>query len=141
MTALIMAQGSLFGELAHRLYADAVLIEIELRNLARAETDTLAAIEAGARMILEATFRAGQYRVLSDVVQRLDDGSWHLIEVKSSTKVKPEHIPDLAFQCFVMGQAGYSVSRCSVLHANTAGYLPDLTSLFKVVDVTRQVEA
>ena len=64
MTALIMAQGSLFGELAHRLYADAVLIEIELRNLARAETDTLAAIEAGAGTILEATFRAGHHRVL-----------------------------------------------------------------------------
>ena len=141
MTALIMAQGSLFGELAHRLYADAVLIDIDLRNLARAETNTLAAIEAGAGTILEATFRAGHHRVLSDVVQRLGDGSWHLIEVKSSTGVKPVHIPDLAFQRYVMEQAGYSVSKCSVLHANTTGYLPDLSSLFKAVDVTRQVEA
>jgi CRISPR/Cas system-associated exonuclease Cas4 (RecB family) len=141
MTALIMAQGSLFGELAQRLYTDAVLIDIELRNLAQAEMDTLAAIEAGAGTILEATFRAGQYRVLSDVVRRLADGSWHLIEVKSSTRVKSEHIPDLAFQRYVMEQAGYSVSRCSVLHANTAGNLPDLTSLFNEVDVTGQVEA
>ncbi|MFA9418765.1 MAG: DUF2779 domain-containing protein [Gammaproteobacteria bacterium] len=141
MTALIMAQGSLFGELAHRLYADAVLIDIDIRNLARAQADTLAAIEAGARTILEATFRAGQYRVLSDVVQRQADGSWHLIEVKSSTKAKPEHIPDLAFQRYVMEQAGYRVTRCSVLHANTAGHSLDLASLFNEVDVTEQVAA
>jgi len=141
MTALIMAQGSLFGELAHHLYADAVLIDIDIRNLAQAEADTAAAIEAGAGTILEATFRAGQYRVLSDVVQRLADGSWHLIEVKSATKVKPEHYPDLAFQRYVMEQAGYSVSRCSVLHANTAGHSPDLASLFNEVDVTAKVAA
>ncbi len=141
MTALIMAQGSLFGELAHRLYADAVLIDIDIRNLARAEADTLTAIGVGAQTILEATFRAGQYRVLSDVVQRLPDDSWHLIEVKSSTKVKLEHIPDLAFQRYVMEQAGYRVSRCSVLHANTAGHSPDLASLFNEVDVTEQVAA
>jgi hypothetical protein len=141
MTALIMEQGSLFGELAHQLYADAVLIDIDIRNLARAEVDTLAAIEAGADTILEATFRAGQYRVLSDVVQRLDDGSCHLIEVKSSTAVKTEHIPDLAFQRYVMEQAGYRVSRCSVLHANTSGHSPDIPSLFNEVDVTGRVEA
>jgi len=141
MTALIMAQGSLFGELAHHLYADAVLIDIDIRNLAQAEADTLAAIEAGAGTILEATFRAGQYRVLSDVVQRLADGSWHLIEVKSATKVKPEHYPDLAFQRYVMEQAGYRVSKCSVLHAKTAGHSPDLVSLFREVDVTEKVVA
>jgi hypothetical protein len=139
MTALIMAQGSLFGELAHRLYADAVLIDIDIRNLARAEADTLAAIEAGAETILEATFRAGHYRVLSDVVQRQADGSWHLIEVKSSTRVKNEHIPDLTFQRYVMEQCGFTVSKCSVLHANTQGQLPDLNSLFSIVDVTDRV--
>ena len=141
MTALIMEQGTLFGELAHQLYADAILIDIDIRNLARAEADTLAAIGSGAQTILEATFRTGQYRVLSDVVQRLADGSWHLIEVKSSTKVKPEHIPDLAFQRYVMEQGGYRVSRCSVLHANTAGHSPDLANLFSEVDVTEQVAA
>ena len=141
MTALIMEQGSLFGELAHQLYANAVVIDIDRRNLARAEADTLAAIEAGAETILQATFRTGQYRVLSDVVQRQADGSWHLIEVKSSTRVKLEHIPDLTFQRYVMEQGGFPVSRCSVLHADTAGHAADLTSLFSEVDVSARVEA
>ena len=32
MTPLIMEQGSLFGELAHQLYADAVLIDIDTQE-------------------------------------------------------------------------------------------------------------
>ena len=141
MTALIMEQGSLFGELAQQLYADAVLIDIDLRNLAKAEAETQTAVESGADTILEATFRVDQYRVLSDVVQRLADGSWHLIEVKSSTAVKNKHIPDLAFQRYVMELGGYRVSRCSVLHANTTGHSPDISSLFNQVDVTEKVAA
>jgi hypothetical protein len=139
MTPLIMEQGSLFGELALQLYADAILNEIDIHNLAKAEADTLAAIKAGADTILKATFRAGQYRVLTDVVQRLADGSWHLIEVKSATKVKRAHIPDLAFQRYVMELDGYRVSKCSVLHANTAGHSSDIASLFTEVDVTDRV--
>ena len=141
MSALIMEQGSLFGELAHQLYTDGVLIDIDFRDLAKAESDTLTAIESSANTILEATFRTDQYRVLSDVVQHLADGSWHLIEVKSSTKVKPDHIPDLAFQRYVMEQGGYRVSRCSVLHANTTGHSPDIPSLFNEFDVTEEVAA
>lgn len=141
MAPLIMEQGSLFGELAQQLYSDAFLIEVNTLNLAKAEADTQAAIEAGAGTILEATFRTGQCRVLADVIQRLADGSWHLIEVKSATKVKRAHIPDLAFQRYVMEQSGYRVSRCSVLHANTAGHLPDVPSLFNEVDVTEKVTA
>lgn len=143
MAPLIMEQGSLFGELAQQLYADAFLIDIDIDtlNLAKAEADTLSAIEAGANTILEATFRTDQYRVVSDVVKRLADSSWHLIEVKSATKVKQAHIPDLAFQRYVMELSGYRVSKCSVLHANTAGHLPDIWSLFNEVDVTEKVMA
>ncbi|MFT4606964.1 MAG: CRISPR/Cas system-associated exonuclease Cas4 (RecB family) [Gammaproteobacteria bacterium] len=141
MTQLIMEQGSLFGKLAQQLYAGELLIEIDLHNLAKAAADTHTAIEAGSGTILEATFQTDQYRVLSDVVQRLADGSWHLIEVKSATKVKRAHIPNLAFQRYVIEQCGYRVSKCSVLHANTAGHLPDIASLFTSVDVTEKVTA
>ena len=139
MNRLIMEQGSLFGELAHQRYPAAALIDIDIRNLAQAEADTLTAIESGTKTILEATFRHGQLRVLSDVVERLEDGSWHLIEVKSSTSAKAEHIPDLAYQRYVMEANGYPVSRCSVLHANTAGHWPDIDSYFSEVDVTAAV--
>lgn len=140
MSPLIMEQGLLFGELARQLFSDAVLIDIDIANLARAETDTLAAVEAGAQTILEATFRSGHYRVSTDVVQRQADGSWHLIEVKSSTAAKRAHIPDLAFQRYVMEQCGYRVSNCSVVHANTSGHSSDFPSLFGEADVTEKVD-
>jgi hypothetical protein len=37
----------------------------------------------------------------ADILTRTPDG-WHLIEVKPSTSVKPEHLPDVAFQNYVL---------------------------------------
>ncbi len=136
---LRMQGGIRFGEVAHCLYPDAVIIEIDIRNLKRAEKDTLRAIEAGTNVICEATFRHEQCRVLSDIVEKQPDGSWHLIEVKSSTEVKDEHIPDLAFQKWVMEQCGYAVSKCSVIFADKSGVWPDKQSIFQSKDVTERV--
>ena len=44
--------------------------------------------------------------------------AWDLIEIKASTKVKPEHIPDLAFQKFVCEKAGLKIKRCFVYFLN-----------------------
>ena len=140
MTELIFEFGRRFGELAHTLYPDAVLININLFKLNQAVEDTRKAIDDGADVILQAAFCYEQCRVLSDVVERQADGTWHLIEVKSSTRVKDEHYPDLAYQKWVMEQSGYPVSRCSVIHADKQGIWPDVPSVFKQVDVTDEVD-
>ena len=140
MTELIFEFGRRFGELAHTLYPDAVLININLFKLNQAVEDTRKAIDDGTDVILEAAFCYEQCRVLSDVVERQADGTWHLIEVKSSTRVKDEHYPDLAYQKWVMEQSGYPVSRCSVIHADKQGIWPDVPSVFKQVDVTDEVD-
>ncbi|NOY17777.1 MAG: DUF2779 domain-containing protein, partial [Gammaproteobacteria bacterium] len=139
MSQLIMEMGTRFGMLAHQLYPGATLIDVDFRELDQALLDTQAAIAAGASTLLEACFVYDHFRVVSDVVERQADGSWHLIEVKSSTSVKARHIPDLAYQKWVMQQAGFPVSRCSVLHANRSGSWPDVASIFKLVDVTEEV--
>ncbi|HDH08313.1 MAG TPA: DUF2779 domain-containing protein [Gammaproteobacteria bacterium] len=139
MSQLIMEMGTRFGTLAHQLYPGATLIDVDFRNLDQALLDTEAAIASGASTILEACFVYDHFRVVSDVVERQADGSWHLVEVKSSTSVKARHIPDLAYQKWVMQQAGFRVSRCSVLHANRSGSWPDVASIFKLVDVTEEV--
>ena len=141
MTKLHFEFGNRFGELAHTLFPDAVLIDIDKFKLNRAVEDTTRAIEDGADVILEATFCHEHCRVSSDVVERQADGTWHLIEVKSSSKVKNEHYPDLAYQKWVMEQSGYPVSRCSVIHANKDGVWPDQSSIFAQVDVTEKVNA
>ncbi len=139
MSQLIMEMGTRFGVLAHQLYPGATLIDVDFRDLNQALRDTQAAIDAGAATILEACFVHQQFRVVSDVVERQADGSWHLTEVKSSTSVKAKHFPDLAYQKWVMEQAGFVVSRCNVLHANRAGDGMDIASLFMLVDVTEEV--
>lgn len=141
MTELIFEFGRRFGTLAHSLYPDGVLIDIDIFKLNRAVEDTKKAIDDGADVILEATFCHEQCRVLSDVVERQEDGTWHLIEVKSSTHVKDEHYPDLAYQKWVMEQSGYPVSRCSVIYADKTGVWPDVQSVFKQKDVTDEVNA
>jgi len=138
---LRMEFGIRFGEVAHCLYPDAILIDINIRKLKRAEEDTRKAIEDGAEVILEATFRHEQCRVLSDIVEKQPDDTWHLMEVKSSTEVKKEHIPDLAFQKWVMERCGYPVSKCSVVFADKSGIWPDQKSIFKFEDVTDRVNA
>jgi len=140
MSQLIMEMGTRFGVLAHQLYPGAVLIDVDFRKLDQALLDTQAAISSGASTILEACFVYDHFRVVSDVVERQADGSWHLVEVKSSTSVKARHIPDLAYQKWVMQQAGFRVSQCSVLHANRSGSWPDVASIFKLVDVTKEVD-
>ncbi len=140
MSPLNMEFGIRFGERAHTLYPDGTLIDIDIFNLNNAVEDTRKAIESGAEVILEAAFCHGQCRVLADIVEGQADGNWHLIEVKSSTRVKDEHIPDLAYQKWVMEQCGYHVSRCSVIHADKSGVWPDTNSIFNSVDVTDKVE-
>jgi len=140
MAQLILEYGNRFGQLAHSLFPNGTLIDIDIINLNKAVEDTRQAIVAGAEVILEATFCHGRCRILADIIEKQPDGSWHLIEVKSSTRIKDEHIPDLAYQKWVMEQSGYPVSRCSVIHANTNGIWPDVSSIFSSVDVTSQVD-
>jgi hypothetical protein len=69
---------------------------------------------------------------------------WRLIEVKSSTSVKPEHLPDVAFQLQLARSCGLEVESIEVLHLNK-DYVRrgevDLDSLFIASDVTAQAEA
>ena len=109
MTRLRMEFGTRFGELAHVLFPGAILIPVNYRKLKDAEEDTRRAIERGAGVILEATFRHRQCRVISDVIEKQADGSWHLIEVKSSTRVKREHIPDVETRVAAIYRNGEAV--------------------------------
>jgi len=140
MGELLTKIGTQFGELAHGLFPGATLINIDIFNLDAAVEDTRLAIDYGASVILEAAFQHGQCRILADVVERQADGSWHLIEVKSSSSVKDDHIIDLAYQKWVMMQAGYPVSRCSVIHANKEAVWPNVLEIFTQVDVSDEVD-
>ena len=72
-----------------------------------------------------------------DILQR-ESGGAAVIEVKSATKVKEQHLPDVAVQALIVGESGMQVARTEVMHLNRACAYPDLSNLFTRADVTEQ---
>jgi len=100
---------------------------------------TSEAISSGTETLFQATFVQEDCLVKVDILTQMEDG-WHLIEVKSSTKYKAqEHLPDIAFQVYVLQQAGVRVTKASLMHLNSSCLAPDLDDLFSLTDVTDEV--
>ncbi|MFI5207226.1 MAG: DUF2779 domain-containing protein [Gemmatimonadales bacterium] len=87
----------------------------------------------------EARFEADGVQVRVDVLLRAPDGCT-LIEVKSSSGLKDEHIPDAAVQVHVLRKAGVDVRRVEIMYLNKAYRYP-VGDLFVRDDVTAKVEA
>ena len=136
----IFDTGSRVGEVARNHVPGGVLIDRPYQDYAGRLADTQAAIESGARTIYEASFSAGGVFIAADILTRDDDG-WRLIEVKSSTQVKPQHLPDAAVQLWVLRQTGLVVTHVEIMVLDRACTHPDLSNLFQRVDVTAAVEA
>ncbi len=73
----------------------------------------------GASCLYEGAFRHDGVLVRSDALFREDGSNWSLVEVKSSTEVKPEYITDLAIQTYVLRGAGVPVASSRVLHMDS----------------------
>jgi len=132
-------QGAEVGALARTHFPGGVLIDLPHNDPDRVGA-TRRALDLGATAVFEATFIEGRVYVAIDVLQRTAEG-FTLIEVKSSTKSKDEHIPDVAIQTWVARRAGIPVRRAEVMHLNTDFRHPDRGELFGRTDVTDEVEA
>jgi len=69
-------------------------------------------------VLYQATFVTDRLISKVDVLVKDDCGDWHLYEVKSSTKKKPEHIDDIAFQATVIQDSGIQLSTINLVHVN-----------------------
>lgn len=132
-------QGQEVGLLATALFPDGTLIDLPHDAVEERLERTFQAIAEGAPAIFEATFVESDTFVAVDVLERVA-GGFHLIEVKSSTKQKPEHIPDVAVQLHVVREAGVDVTRASVMHLNPGYRHPGVGDLFSLTDVTSEAE-
>jgi hypothetical protein len=139
------AVGHRVGELATGRYPGGVLIEDDHLHHGDAVRATADALAHGAPAVFEAAFAFGGVKVRVDVLERLDDGSYALVEVKSTASAKDEHVTDAAVQTYVLRGSGVDVSRVSVMHLDK-GYVweggdYDVDRLFVERDVTAAVEA
>lgn len=144
-TQAIFDAGYVFESYAEQLFPGAIRIESKLPGYqAYLEKVPLTkiAIDQGAQTILQARFEAGQITCICDVIIKVADNTFDLYEIKSSTKAKPEHEPDLAFQVEVLEQSGYKVNKIFVVHVNNEfvrkGEINAL-ELIKTTEVTEQV--
>jgi len=132
-------QGVQVGTLAQGLFPGGVLIDLPHDDPWRVEA-TRKAIDDGVPAVFEATFIEDRVYASIDVLERTADG-FTLIEVKSSSKVKDDHIPDAAIQTWVARKAGIEVRRVELMHLNTDFRHPDIGDLFQRTDITAEVEA
>lgn len=136
----VFDQGAEVGALARAYVPGGVLVDAPYTDFAERLEQTRAALAAGARVLYEGAFSAGGVFVSTDILER-DPAGWTLVEVKSSTSVKPQYLADAAVQAHVLRAAGLAVARVELMHLNRACVFPDLSDLFVRADLTAEVEA
>lgn len=131
------------GRLATQLYPGGVLIEEDHLHHEEAVQRTLDAMaNPNVPAIYEAAFTFDNIRIRVDILERLDNGKWNFIEVKSSTSAKDVHLPDVAVQYYVLRGAGLDIDKTFLMYLNNQyvydGRELDLNALFSSSDLTDQ---
>ena len=134
-------QGHDVGDKAKMLYPDG--IEIDWNDGHEAGIAQTAEVIGKRQPLFEAGFQHGKTHARADILNPASNGRWDLIEVKSSTEVKEEHLDDVAFQKHVYNAAGIHIRRCFVMHVDKTyvrkGEL-DIKGLFKRTEVTDDIK-
>ncbi|MCX8007223.1 MAG: DUF2779 domain-containing protein [Coriobacteriia bacterium] len=134
--------GHRIGELARARYPGGVLVTEGPHEHAAAVERTRRLMADGARDIFEAAFTHDRVKVRVDVLHRLDDGGWELVEVKSTSRFdETKHLPDVGIQAYVLLGAGVAVRRVSLMHLDKRYVWPggpyDPYAVLASTDVTR----
>jgi len=137
----IFDAGHEVGELATQLYPGGVLIDAPYYQHKEAVQSTLEAMQdPDVKAIYEAAFIFDGVRIRADILQRSENETWNLVEVKSSTSVKEVYYPDVAVQHYVLEGCGLKIGRAGIQHINNQyvydGQNLDLGALFSFEDLT-----
>ena len=144
-----MAEGDKIGEIARLLSnpnGDGRLIDIKAQGVDEA-IRTTANILLDRQPIFEAGFEANGARCFVDILLPSgndDDPEWRIVEVKSSTKLKPYHLEDASIQAYIAAKSGIAISSIAVAHVDSAwAYQGDenYQGLLTEVDVTEEATA
>lgn len=140
----LFGTGQEVGELATRLFPEGVLIrEDHFHHEEAVQTTRNIVQDPSVSTIFEAAFLYHDVRIRVDILKRLDNGQWNMIEVKSSTSVKDIHLPDVAIQYYVLKASGLNINRAFLLLINNQyvydGSNFDLENFFSFYDVTDEV--
>lgn len=139
-TQALFDQGNMVGAKAREYYPGGVLIDNKPWDFGGALAKTRELIANGTPIIYEAAFEyAGCYARADIIALNPDTQRWRIMEVKSSTKVKPEQYDDIGLQAWIMAKSGLPLEQINIVHINPDCRYPDLSNLFKEVDVTQAI--
>jgi hypothetical protein len=146
-TEAAFALGHQVGDIATRLYGqgEGVMIRYSGGSFARPLSKTSELMTSLVRgPIFEATLQHEDVLVREDVLLPTNvrgAASWNLIEVKASTRLKPEHVQDCAIQAWVHTGAGHPLNQISLAHVDNAFVYPgsgEFDGLLTAEDITEQ---
>lgn len=113
----IFKQGHTVGFEAQKHYPDGIMITAPAFKMEEALKETQALLPQN-KTLFEATFAYQGVLVRVDILNPVE-GGWEIVEVKSSTDVKDEHLDDVAIQHWVLSGCGLTVKSCSVMTINS----------------------
>ncbi|RYA23121.1 DUF2779 domain-containing protein [Malaciobacter halophilus] len=137
----IFETGNIVGDLACELFPDGKEVPYTT-NYDEMIATTKQWLKEGVSNIYEATFSYEGILIMVDILKVESDGV-SIYEVKSSTEVKDIYLHDVSIQYYVLQNLGFSIKSASVVHINNEyvrGESLELNKLFKIVDVTSEVE-
>lgn len=115
----LLDQGHEVGEAAQRAFPGGVTVQCEHWDVGNALRQTVNLMnDPAVPAIYEAAMVHDGVLVRVDVLQRRPHNRWRLIEVKSSSRLKEEHLPDVAIQKYVAEGAGLGIDRAELMHLN-----------------------
>ena len=130
-------QGNQVDQVARTYYGGGELI-VDL-EWGKAVQQTEALIEAGVTRLYQPAFGAKGLRIRADILDVYPNQNVVLREVKMSTRLKDEHLLDIASQVFVLQCCGYTVEKAYLVAVNNEHTPENGIPLFHEVEVTTEV--
>jgi hypothetical protein len=132
------------GDLARRLFPGGVLIGHDQELSKALEDSARVAARPGPFTLYEGTFRHEGVLIRADVLIRNEDGRVRLVEVKSSTSVKPVNHVDCAVQAWVLAGNGLPPDVVELAHIDNRFVYPghdDYAGLLVCADLTDKIRS
>ena len=133
--------GTVVGEVARNYFPYGRLIgETYLEHDQAVDTTGTLFADSALPALYEAAFTFQGIKTRVDILKRNGEQDYDLIEVKSTTRLKPEHVTDVAIQMYVAEGSGIPINKAYLMHLNNTyvyqGGEHDLQQLFTLEDVT-----
>lgn len=116
--SLVFENGHRVGELAKGWFGEYVEVAFDRDDKPGMIAETERYLAEGRVNICEASFGHDGLFCMVDILHRNEDGSFDMIEVKSSTHLKEMYLYDIAFQYRVLTLSGITVRKAYCMYIN-----------------------